>query len=153
VESLLSSKNVAHQRGMTVVDTLRLDPRMVEQLQKLKSDELFILNTPSALSINQVKESKPMPLTGDQASQLALRLLANQRSQEAISKQAQAIIASAKDKVKYNPDFQPAKVSAQPLNVTPQESAGSPPPPSPGSASLSAAPAQPSQGQPFALGK
>ncbi len=144
-ESLLDSNRVPHQRTMTMVDTLRLDPKMVSQIEKLGTSDIFIVNTPSSLTINQVKDTRAVPLTGDSAIQVAMRILSNQRSQDAVSKQAQAIISAAASKVKYNNEYKPPTggVATAPAAIAP--STGSAP-------ALPTAP-NTSQGQPFALGK
>jgi len=148
-EQTLDSRGVPHQRTMTTLDTLNLDPRMAEQIEKATSDDLLIFAGPRSLSVNQVKETHSMPFTGETASQYALRLLTNQRSQEAVQKQAQNIVLAAQDKIKYNPEFQPPKsgspaAAAQPSAAAPAaQSAPTPELPAASDAS----------GQPFTLGK
>jgi EpsD family peptidyl-prolyl cis-trans isomerase len=148
-EAVLDRHSAPHQRNITVVDTLRLNPRLSEQLLKLASDDVLIVNTPGAMTINKVKETRPQPLTGDQAVQLAGRLLAQQRTQDAVQKEAQSILASAKDKIKYNDAYKPTPVKAGPAPAAAPSAADASTPP--GSV-VPQAPAS-STGTPYTLGK
>jgi EpsD family peptidyl-prolyl cis-trans isomerase len=160
VEAMLDTKRLPHQRTMVMVDTLRMEPRMVEQINKMKPGELLIIASPQGLLINQIKESHTVPFTGDAAVQFAQRTLAQQRSQEAVSKQGQALIKAGQDKVKYNASFKPspgpaprtpapaATAAAGPPAAGPNASFGS----SPGSTTLNGAGSQ-AGSQPYALGK
>jgi EpsD family peptidyl-prolyl cis-trans isomerase len=112
IESLLNSKGVAHQRTMTMLDGLRTDPKLIEQINKLPAGEPFIVPTGNGLLINQVKDTRSLPFTGEPAIQVAMRSLANQRTQEAIAKQGKAMMDAASEKIKYNPDYDPAKFKA-----------------------------------------
>ena len=59
-----------------------------------------------------------MPFTGPAATQYALRALVNQRSQEAVSKQGQAILKAAQAKVKYGEGYAPTPQGQAPAAAT-----------------------------------
>lgn len=149
-DQLLTSKSIPHQRGTNVVDTLRVDPKLVASLQSAAaSSDFLIVNLPNMMTINLVKESHPSPVTGDTATQLAMQLLSNRRSQEAVQKQAQAIVTAGLSKVKYNDAYKPAKQPQRPAPASAPAGGGDgAPAPAPTVPTSST-----STGQPFTLGK
>ena len=150
IETLLVSKGAPHQRTMTIIDGLRVDPRLIEQINKLPAGEPFIVPTQGALTINQVKETRNMAFTGDAAVEYALRAMRSQRAQEAVAKQGKALLTAANDRIKYNDAFKPPPPGASaPAAAAP--AVGSSPAPA-AETGLPAPPANATTGQPYTLG-
>jgi peptidyl-prolyl cis-trans isomerase C len=112
VESLLDSRSLLHQRTIAVLDGLRTDPRLMEQIDKLPPGELFVVPAGNALTINQIHDQRTMPFTGPAAIEYAMRALRDQRSREAVSKQGQAMLKSAQSKVKYGEGYKPPEATS-----------------------------------------
>jgi EpsD family peptidyl-prolyl cis-trans isomerase len=152
VEALLNSRSVPHQRGINVVDSLRVDPKLTQSLQAANAtNDLLIVNLPNMLTANAIKETHAAPITGDAATRVAMQILANRRTQDAVQKQAQSIIAAGTTKVKYNDAYKPtAQPAAAPAAAAPASGA---PAAAPASAPVQLPAPGSSTGQPFALGK
>jgi uncharacterized protein YciI len=80
VERFLDSTGVQHRRTLAIVDSLTTDPRLVEQIDALPKGELFVVSNSGLLTVNQLHETRSMPITGATAVDLARRGLLAQRT-------------------------------------------------------------------------
>lgn len=81
VERFLDSKGLHHLRTFAVIDALRTDARLIEAIEKLPKDEVFVIPAQGALTINKVREEYSMPFVGPAAVELARRSLMGQANQ------------------------------------------------------------------------
>ena len=134
IEALLTKKGIPFQKSVQTVDTLQTDPATVEKLLKLPPGEPFMIPAGDAIAINQIKDAKPSPLTGDEAVKVAMIAVKNQKTQQAVARGVNNLIVANESKIQYNPAYKPDK----PLRIPVP---GETPPAAP--AAPAAAPAKP----------
>jgi EpsD family peptidyl-prolyl cis-trans isomerase len=116
IAALLASRGIPFHRGENQIDALSAGPDAVAQIIKLPPNEPFVVRSGSAFVANSIRETRVAPVTGDQAVRHATALLKTQRTNEAVKRQFGAILAQAKDKVKYSKEYEPKKAK----NATPK---------------------------------
>ncbi len=108
VKALFSAEGVPYQ-GKRVVDRHPLgQPQMVEQISKLPAGEVFVVPQRNALIFNRISQVKAAPFQGDLAVNYAMNLLRNQKAQETVRQQTQALYKAAEPSVVYNAAYKPA---------------------------------------------
>ena len=127
IEAWLNSKGITYQRAASVLDTAGADPNMVAQLDKLPPGEPFILPAGNVLLINDIRDTKLAPFTGDAATNYAMGIVRNQKLQEAVAKGVDNLVKVNASKIKYNASFKPAR----PLGALPPAPTAKPPLPAP----------------------
>lgn len=113
IEALLTSKGISYQRAASVLDTAGADPNMVAQLDKLPPGEPFILPAGGMLLINDIRETKSAPFTGDAATNYAMGLVRNQKLQATVARGVENLVKANASTIQYNAAFKPA----HPLNA------------------------------------
>jgi hypothetical protein len=132
IQALLTQQKIPFKRVQTGLDAVGADPRLIQAILKLPPDELFLLPSGQALTVNQIKETKVIPFTGDKAVAYAQQVVTRQRTQEALQRRIQELLAARRNDVRYSKDFAPP----------PKPPASSPTPAKPGTAPSPAAAAQ-----------
>lgn len=112
VQALLVARKIPFQPGTSEIDALAVDPRFIDQLLKLPSGEVFVVPQGNTAWAARIKEIKVDPVPTNIAIQHATQYLRMQRTQQAVGRQASAILAAAKDEVKYNKAYEPPKPPA-----------------------------------------
>lgn len=112
VIALLQSENIPFQRGSDTLDTVGTDPNVVRQIVNLPPNEVFVIPLPAGILINQVRETRVQPFVGEPAERYARQVLANQRQQEVVAKQFNAVLNDAKKSVSYGKGFEPKQPAA-----------------------------------------
>jgi peptidyl-prolyl cis-trans isomerase C len=107
VEAFLEAHKIPHKRVSVVLDALTADPHLVQAIAKLPAGELFVVGSNNAFLVNQIKETKTVPVPNDQAEKLAIASIKRNRTQEAISKEFGSIVAQGRSAVRFNPAFAP----------------------------------------------
>ena len=137
IEALLTKKGIPFQKSVQTVDTLQADPNTIERLEKLPPGEPFMIPAGDAIIVNQIKEAKANPVTGEDAVKLAMVAVRNQHTQQAVAKGVNNLLAANEAKIQYNPAYKPDK----PLRIpVPGEA--------PPAAPAAAAPAAPAPAKP-----
>jgi EpsD family peptidyl-prolyl cis-trans isomerase len=121
IQAVLAKFKIPYQRGTATLDSLGVDPRIIELIVKLKPDDLFVLPQGQLLTVNLIKETKVVPFTGEPAIQFAQKFISRQRTQQAVQGRMQQLFLGAKDKVKYSKEFAAAapRTSARPAPAKP----------------------------------
>jgi EpsD family peptidyl-prolyl cis-trans isomerase len=114
VESYLTAQHIEHARTSRNLDAVGADPKMIDKIVKLPAQEVFIYPANGVLLINQIRETHVVPFEGDPATKYALAVLTRQRTQEAVMREARALIADAVKTVRYNDAYRPAPAAASP---------------------------------------
>ncbi len=123
VEAALSRANVQFRRQPGSLDTLAANPafvREVTQVLERNPQELFMFTTqpPGApgpvVLVNQVREARSEPFTGDRAREYAINFLRNQRIQDALRAEVESQQGKMSERVVYQPGWEPpANMAAQ----------------------------------------
>lgn len=118
VEQILTSNNVAFRRQPASFDTLGANPAFVKEVTGVLAknpQELFMFATrpegapAPVILVNQVKETRPQPFTGDKAREYATNLLRNERIQKALKAEVERQQKTQKDRVVFQAGWEPAK--------------------------------------------
>lgn len=114
IEIELKKDHVAYQRASGTLDAVGPDPRLIEAVLKLPPGEIFVVPGPDGLLVNQIKETKVVPFTGDPATSYAQQLITRQRTQETLNRTFSQYLAAAGPTVRFNKDFAPAPALGAP---------------------------------------
>ncbi len=125
IQDVLKAQGVPFQRAVGTFDTVGADPRLVEKIVKMPPGEIFAIPAGDSILLNQVRDTKVVPFTGEQAASYAQKLITHQRTQEAIDRTAAGIMAKAGPKIRFNKDYAPQKPSGAPA-APPPSAAGQP---------------------------
>ena len=86
VESYLNANNMGFVRSAAVVDTVELTPEAIQKLSSLAPGGIIVAppgGPGGGLRVLSILSSKSVPLTGDDAHEVALRLMSAQRANAA----------------------------------------------------------------------
>lgn len=112
VKGLLGSENVQYQSNVSTLDTLGMDPRMLEQIEKLPAGEVFVVPQRGSLLFNRIIDQRAVPFTGEAAVAYAINVVRNQKVQEAVGRQVELLRKEAAKVTTYNDAYKPAPVPA-----------------------------------------
>lgn len=107
VEQLLTQRGVPHQRAVGAIDGATSDPEMVKKIAALPPGEVFVVPNQGGVLINQVREARTDPFTGDRAVAIAQQMLRQRKTGEMVRNQMQQIALQGASTVKYNADYGP----------------------------------------------
>lgn len=114
VVALLQANNIPFQRLPNKLDSVGSDPKLVDQIIKLKPGDMFAVPANGVLLINQVKSTTIEPFTGQKATDYATQLLTRQHSQEAVLRQFNAALQKVDGKVEYAKGYAPPAATKAP---------------------------------------
>ncbi|MGN7998722.1 EpsD family peptidyl-prolyl cis-trans isomerase [Sphingomonas sp. 22176] len=114
----LTADGTQFRRAPTQLDTAALPPEIAGKIAALPAAEMFILPTQQGLTANVITATTVQPLPADQAHELALNALRNERFSKAADAQLNDRLKKARATVKYQPGYQ-----------APAQAPGSAPPP------------------------
>jgi EpsD family peptidyl-prolyl cis-trans isomerase len=146
IKSALDSDNSPYQENVATLDSATADPRLMQQIAKLPSNEVFVVPQNGAFIFNHVREVRTLPVRGDAAVAIATQFLQQQRAREAVAKRLEAIRTSAEGKITYNEAFKNLKTPLpKPGAAAPAAGAPAVPPPPPAAPAVAAPAAAPAK--------
>jgi EpsD family peptidyl-prolyl cis-trans isomerase len=113
VEDVLKAAKIPYQRSSGTLDSVGADPRTVQQILKLPPNEVFVIPGTNGLLVNQIRDTKVVPFTGEQAVDYAMKYIARDRTQESIRKSFNQTVMTALPTVQFNKDYAPPKPTHQ----------------------------------------
>lgn len=123
VADYLTANHVQFQSGTTQLDPLGVNPDAFEKILKLPPTEVFVIPSGNLLTINHIVGTTLAPVPNDLAVKYATELLKNQRSQDALAREFQQVIAAARKDVKYAKGYAPPAPAAAPAAAKPKAAA------------------------------
>jgi EpsD family peptidyl-prolyl cis-trans isomerase len=138
VRALYDAEQAPTQRNVATIDTLTIPPKLLEQINKLPPDDVFIFPERGSLLFNRIVEARPAPFVGDAAVAYAVNTLRAQRAQEAVARQMDVLRKSAEKNITYNEAYKPPPKGAAPKAGAAAPTAAAP---APAAAAPAAAPA------------
>jgi EpsD family peptidyl-prolyl cis-trans isomerase len=129
VADLFNRENIQFARGESQLDAAALGPTFTAAILKLPEGELFVLPSGNSILVNQIRDTKIVPLTGDDANKVATQYLRQQHVKEAVSRAMQAILTKAAPTIQYNPAYRPSVSPHTPSSAGATPSASASPPP------------------------
>ncbi|WP_199556209.1 hypothetical protein [Sandaracinobacteroides hominis] len=121
VEQILTANKIQFRRQPASLDALSANPAFVREVSKVLAanpQELFMFasrpqGAPApVVLVNQVKDTRIQPFTGDKAREFATNYLRNERIQNALRKEVEAQQKSQKERVVFQPGWEPAAKKA-----------------------------------------
>jgi len=116
VEAILASNNIEFRRQPASLDSLGANPEFVKEIIRVlekNPNELFMFanQQPGApapvMVVNEVKETRILPFTGERARQYASNFLRNQKVQKALAAEREAQRKLAKEQVVFQEGWEP----------------------------------------------
>lgn len=114
VQAKLDADHLQYKRAPGQMDALRMPPQLLQQILKLPAGEVFIIPVPGRpiLVANKIVETKVVPFTGDQALAAAMQQVQMRKLNDLANKELEGKVKAARDAVKYQPGYGPAKPGA-----------------------------------------
>jgi EpsD family peptidyl-prolyl cis-trans isomerase len=114
VRALLTERKIPFANNATQIDALAVDPRFVDQLLKLKPDDVFIVPQANNVVIaGHISGIKVDPVPNDLAVRHATEFLRRQRVQETVNRQFGSVVQQGLKEVKYAKGYEPPKPAAK----------------------------------------
>ncbi|MCG2840240.1 hypothetical protein L6Q21_04500 [Sandaracinobacter sp. RS1-74] len=116
VEAILNANKIPFRRQPASLDSLGANPTFVKEVTKVlqtNPNELFMFasrpqGAPApVVLVNQVKESRLQPFTGDKAREYATNYLRNERIQNALKAEVEKQQKSQQERVVFQPGWEP----------------------------------------------
>ena len=114
VKALLAAENVPHEDNVATIDTLTANPRLIEQLDKLPANDVFIVPQRGALVFNRISQERSAPVTADAAVNTAMNILKNQKTQATVGDQVLALYKGSSPLIRYNSSYGPPPEQPKP---------------------------------------
>lgn len=112
--ALFDKAGVAYQRRVDIVDSGAADPKILQSLLSMPPGLAFRVNNGRGVTVNQIQEVRPAPLTGAGAVTIAKSYLANQAAEAAAREYLDGLRQDAKTKIRYEPGYEPKEPAAAP---------------------------------------
>jgi len=118
VASLLTQNKIPFQRGTSTIDAIAQTPQLVNAIVTLPPQEVFVFPSGNQVLINQIRNTRVEPFTGDAANKYALNVLKQERTQTAVQRQMAALILKAKGSTQVAKEYlPPAKTPPAPAKA------------------------------------
>ena len=111
--TLLTERKIAFANAASKVDALSVDPRFVDQLIKMKTNEIFVMPQASGqIILGHVTDLAVQPVPNDLAVRHATDYLRRTRAQDAIQRQFGPVVAQGMKNVTYAKGYELPKSPA-----------------------------------------
>jgi EpsD family peptidyl-prolyl cis-trans isomerase len=117
VASLLTENKVPFQRGTSSIDAVGQNPQLINAIVALPPQEVFVFPAGNQIMVNQLRNTRTEPFTGDPANKYAMNVLRLERTQNAVRRQMSAILAKAKNTIVVSKDYMPPKAAPAPAKA------------------------------------
>lgn len=115
VRAVLTERKIPFGSNATQIDALTVDPRFVDQLVKVKPDDVFVVPQANNVVIaGHITGVRIEPPTNDVAVRHATEYLRRTRIQEAINRQFGSVVQQGLKEVKYAKGYEPPKPATAP---------------------------------------
>jgi hypothetical protein len=106
-QAVLDKAGVAYERRLDLVDSGAADPKILENLLSMPKDGVFQVNNGRGVTINQIRDVRPSPLTGAGAVATARNYLTNKAAEAAAKDYLDGLRSAAHGKIRYEPGYDP----------------------------------------------
>ncbi len=108
VTALLTERKVPFQQTGGQIDALTVDPRLTDQLLKLKPGAIFVMPQNNLILVGRIKEVKVEPVPDNIAVQHATQYLHAKATQEVVQRRFGALVQAGRANVKFSKAYEPA---------------------------------------------
>jgi EpsD family peptidyl-prolyl cis-trans isomerase len=109
VKALLTERKIAFTTGQTEIDAFLVDPRFVEQLLKVGSDDVFAVPQNGVVLVGHITGMRVEPVANALALRHATAYLRQTRVQEAVNRRFSGVVAAGMKDVKFAKAYEPPK--------------------------------------------
>jgi EpsD family peptidyl-prolyl cis-trans isomerase len=128
VRAVLTERKIPFASNATQIDALAVDPRFVEQLLKVKPDDVFVVPQANNVALaGHVTSVRVEPAANAVAVRHAADYLRRMRVQEAVNRQFGSVVQQGLKQIKYAKGYEPPKQPGGP--ATPGAAPAGPPTP------------------------
>jgi len=113
VRALLTQRKIVFTGGSGELDAFSVDPRLVDQLIKLKPGEIFVLPQNNVVLVGTIAAARVDPVPDNLAVQHATNYLKQTRTRDSVQRQFGAVVQAGMKDVQYAKAFEPAKPPAK----------------------------------------
>ena len=117
VANFLTQNHLPFLRGTSTIDAVGQDPKLVNAIVALPPQEVFVFSAGNQILINQVRNMRTEPLTGDPADKYALNILRLQHTQAAVQKQLTSVILKSRSTTQIAKDYLAPKAAPAPAKA------------------------------------
>ncbi len=114
IEKWLIDNGIQYRRQPTQLDTLQVPPELSAKILSLPAGEVFVVPTNGAVAANVITDSKSQPVSGDQATAVAMNILQSRAVAATAAKELEAEVKKRREGVKYQTGFAPPKPAGAP---------------------------------------
>ena len=107
VRALLTAQKVPFRGGNAEIDALATDPRLIDQLMKMKPNDIFIMPQNNSVLVGHATSVRVDPVSNDLAIRHATEYLKQQRTKEAVYRRFGGIVQAGLKNVKYAKGYEP----------------------------------------------
>jgi len=107
IGQVLTNHGIRYTTGKATVDSLSVDPRLLDQIVKVPPGEVFVVPNQNTMVANKIVDTKLVPVPNDVATKHATQYIKAQRAQESVRRQFGAVVSNSKTKVVYNKAYAP----------------------------------------------
>lgn len=114
VQAVLDKYDLPTRSSVGVIDSLVMKPDVVRQIASLAPGMVFIMPNDNGVTINQIRETRVEPVSGEEANLIAKDILQNARASTQINSTISKVLRDGATKVRYNKamDLAPKPASA-----------------------------------------
>lgn len=123
VEQKLLADGIDYRKAPASIDGQMVPPQLIDQIAKVPPGEVFLIPNGQMVVANQIKDTRVVPFTGEDAIAQAQQLLLRERLGKALEQQAEELRKKA-GKVNYKQGYGPPPANAPKLNPTRGEGDG-----------------------------
>ena len=123
VRALLTERKIAFANGQTEIDAFAVDPKFVEQLMRIKSDDVFAVPQNGVVLVGHIVGVRVDPVPNPAALRHATAYLRQVRIQEAVGRRFGGIVAGGMKDVKFAKGYELPKPGAAPAAKAPAATA------------------------------
>jgi peptidyl-prolyl cis-trans isomerase C len=109
VRALLTERKIAFANTAGEVDAFATDPRLVDQLLKLKPGAVFVMPQGGAVLVGSITGVRIDPVANDLALKHATAYLRQRRVQESVNRRFGSVVQAGLKTVKYAKGYEPQK--------------------------------------------
>ena len=106
-KAFFDKAGVAYQHRMDLIDSGAIDPGILQGMLRVAPNTAFVVNNGREVSVDQILETRPAPLTGAGAVATAKRYLTNKAAEEAAKDYVDGLRTDGKTKIRYEPGYEP----------------------------------------------
>lgn len=112
VRALLTERKIAFANTTGEIDAFATDPRLVDQLLKLKPGAVFVMPQGGAVLVGSITGVRTDPVANDLAIKHATAYLRQRRVQESVNRRFGSVVQQGLKTVKYAKGYEPPKPPA-----------------------------------------